>query len=452
MTITLRSHQDIATAFLKLGLSADALESRKGLEKALDQVKTRDPALVRALEDVVLDGMKGGERERLAAFLGASSNGRAPRVGVGVAAAVGGAGVNRFALQALLDQKGRLQENLPDVAALLERHRVEGPVDRPFERVLVHAAKIDALLRSESDPGKLVDVVMNNDLRRQVFLLEGIAKLYSDIHGKKAERVYVGAKALEDQLGRYSMTKSNLATAEKVGADPAAIALLKKDMESSRAALKQLLVDDWMPDAKGRIPALRDVVEDWGEAKWGSYEKDLGKVKEELSRRLGKLESTPYDMNNLEDGIHELRRQLRWFPIYAEALNGLFQLDETANPVAAYTPLLSADIAKSKYVQLPDAGREKDPIALPKSVYCGLMQLTLDLGALKDSGEPIHFLRDAYVRAGLAPDTASAATVVDKLFSGVADEKKIHADAHGLYEAMKKNGLVRELRHAVENG
>jgi hypothetical protein len=451
MSVTLKSHHDIAQAFQRLGLPADALDSRKGLEKALDQVKAKDPALVKALEDVVLDGMKGGERERLAAFIGAQA-GRVPQAGVGVAASVGGAGVNRFALDALLDRKGRLQQNLPEVAALLDRHKVEGPVDRPFERVLVHAAKIDGILRSESDPEKLVDLVMAKDLRRQVFLLEGVAKLYTDIHGKKAEQVYVGAKALEDTIGQYSMTKSNLATAEKVGADPAAIALLRKDMESARGALKQVLVDDWMPDAKGRIPALRDVVEDWGEAKWGSYEKDVDKVKAELSRRLGKLESTPFDMDNLEDGIHELRRQLRWFPIYAESLNGLFQLDETRNPVPAYAPLLQADIAKSKYVQLPDAGREKDPITIPKAVYCALMQLTLDLGALKDSGEPIHFLRDAYVRAGVAKDAAAAEKAVGKLFTGVADEHKIHADAHGLYEAMKKNGLVGQLRQAVENG
>jgi hypothetical protein len=451
MTIALRTHQDIATAFQKLGLTPDVLASKKGLEKALDEVKAKDPALVRALEDVVLDGMKGAERDRLAAFLGASSS-RVPQAGVGVGASVGGAGVNRFQLDALLDKKGRLQENLPDVTALLARYGVEGPVDRPFERVLVHAAKIEGILRSETDPDKLVDVVMGKDLRRQVFLLEGISKMYTDIHGKKAERVYDETKRLEDQIGKYSMTKSNLAAAEKVGADPRAVTILRTDMEAARAALKGLLVEEWMPNAKGKIPAMRDIVEDWSEAKWGSYEKDLAKVKDELSRRLGKLEETPYDMNNLEDGIHELRRQLRWFPIYAESLNGLFQLDETKNPVPAYEPLLKHEIASSKYVQLPAADREKDPISLPKSVYCALMQLTLDLGALKDSGEPIHFLRDAYVRVGVSKDGTAATSAVEKLFHDVADEQKIHAEAHKLYAGMKQHGLVRELRHAVEAG
>ncbi len=450
VSVTLRSHQDIAQAFVKLGVKPEALESKKDLEKALDGAKAKDPALVKALEGVVLDGMKKDERERLAVLVGDVASGRVPNAGVGVGASVGGAGVMRFNLEALLDKKGRLTENTPDVAALLSRYKVDGPVGRPFERVLVHAAKIDEVLRGESDPDKLVDLIMSKDLRRQVFLLEGVSKLYTDIHGKPAERVYLSAKALEDQIGHFSMTRSNLATAEKVGANPKAIALLKSDMEASRQDLKKLVTEEWIPDAKGRSPGMRDVVEAWGEAKWGSADKDLKNVKAELSRRLEKIENTPYDMNDLEGGIHELRRQLRWFPIYAEGLNGLFQLDEGQNPIKAYEPMLREPIATSKYVTLPPAERESSPVELPKSLYCALMQLTLDLGGLKDAGEPIHFIREAYVRAGVA-DERGATRDVAKLFTGVADEDEIHAGAYTLYEAMKKNGLVRELRHAVEN-
>ena len=451
MTVTLRSHADIANAFLKLGVKPEALESKKDLEKALDDVKTQNPTLVKALEDVVLDGMKKDERERLSVLVGDVAAGRVGNAGVSVAASVGGAGIMRFNLDAQLDKRGRLQANLPEVAELLVRHRVDGPVDRPFERVLVHTAKIDGILRGETNPDKLVDLVMSKDIRRQVFLLEGVAKLYTEIHGKPAERVYVIAKRLEDHLGHFSMTKSNLETATKVGADPKAIAVLKADMDASRATLKSILVAEWMADAKGRMPALRDVVEHWGEAKWGNTDKDLKAVKSELSRRLSKIESTPYDMNELEGGIHELRRELRWFPIYVESLNGLFQLDDKTNPIAAYQDMLTAPVATSKYVNLPAAGREKDPVTISKSVYCALMQLTLDLGTLKDAGEPIHFIRDAYTRAGLGDDKTNH-DVVSKLFVGVADEAEIHGDAHKLYADMKKNGLVRELRHAVENG
>jgi hypothetical protein len=447
--VTLRTHQDIAQALVKLGVQADMVESKKDLERALERAQAQEPGLVKALEELVLEGMKKQERERLAHLVGDVASGRVANAGVSVGASLGGSGVNRFALADRLQKKDRAQSVLPEVAAFLGPYQVDRAVDRPFERVLVHAAKIDAVLRSEPRVDVLIDVVMSKDLRRQVFLMEGISKLYADIHGKPAERVYVSVKALEDRLGRYSMTKSNLAAAEKVGAAPAVIALLKADVDASRDALKALLAAEWMPDAKGRIPAMRDIVEKWGEAPWGSYDKDLKAVRAELSRRLEKIETTPFDMNELEDGIHELRRQLRWFPIYAESLNGVFQLDDTTHPIKAYEPMLTQPIATSKYVDLPPSTREQTTISVPKSVYCALMQLTLDLGALKDTGEPVHFIADAYVRAGLA-DAAGAKRAVDKLFGGAVGVKEVHAAAHRHYEAMQKNGLVQALRRAVE--
>ena len=123
------------------------------------------------------------------------------------------------------------------------------------------------------------------------------------------------------------------------------------------------------------------------------------------------------------------------------------QLDET-NPIAAYKDMASAPIASTKYVQLPAADRETSPVHVSKSVYCALMQLTLDFGGLKDAGEPIHFIREAYVRAGLG-DEKKAHDDVAKLFQGVASEHDILSRAHEHYEAMKRNGLVRALREAV---
>jgi hypothetical protein len=451
MSVSLRTHQDIARAFSTLGLSADVLQDKKDLQTALARVKDRDPGLVAQLGDVLLTDMKGKERERLAALIGTSGS-AAPAPTLGAAPA----GANAVAVQAAnFDRKGRLTENVPEVKALLAQHGVKDPVDRPFERVLVHAAKIDALFRSEKDPDKLLDLAMGKDIRRHVFLLEGIAKLYGKIHKAPAEAVHAQSKKLEDQLGVVSLTRSNLEMARKVGADPKAIAALEGDKERARAALRDLIVAEWMPDAKGRIPAMTTIVDLWGEADWKSSDKDIKSVRKELSRRLEKLENTPHDMDILEDGIHELRRQLRWFPIYAESLNGVFQLNDAINPVPAYEKFLALPIASSKYTSLPGSEREQSPIQLSKSVYCALMQTILDLGGIKDSGEAIHFLREAYVRVGLAPDDHAAEKLVDPLFArteGTMAEAEIHATAHALYNDLKKHGLVAQLRSAVENG
>jgi hypothetical protein len=168
-------------------------------------------------------------------------------------------------------------------------------------------------------------------------------------------------------------------------------------------------------------------------------------VREELARRLEKIPATTYDMNDLQGGLHELRRHLRWFPIFAESLNGLVQLDVRQNPVKAYEHFLTTPLATSKYMDLPSDAREANAFQVPKSLYAALMQVTLDLGALKDAGEPIERLMHGYVEAGLARDLVDAHRMVAQLVGGESQVSEIHAQATRVYAEMQKNRLVERI-------
>ena len=460
--ITLRTHNDIARAMASLGLSAELLEKDKKLDKALEDKKADNPALVKALKDV-LKHMDGSERRHLAAAVGDTADAltRGNNAGVTVGSSLGVGGVMPFAIAQQLDGAGRialpLTKNTDEVAALLVRHGVRGVAERPFERVLVHVATIDEVLRSETDPEKLVELVMQKDIRRQVFLLEGIAKLYQDIHGDPAVQVYENTKRLEDALGAVSMTKSNLTFAlevhKKQPLDPRVLTTLEEELAKAKTALQKILVDEWVPrkdgalHAEGQSPAMQSIIRGWGDARWASYDKDIKKVREEIASRLEKLESTPFDMNDLQGGVHELRRQLRWIPIYSEALNGLVHLDDDKNPIAAYAPLLQDPLAQSKYVTLPAPTREQKTIEVPKSLYVAAMKLILDLGAIKDAGEPIEFLVKAFVQSGVT-DAAQAHHLVLELVGGAQVEADLHKKAEAAYDEMRKTRLLDALKDA----
>jgi hypothetical protein len=350
----------------------------------------------------------------------------------------------------------RLDANAPAVAALLQRYGVAGVVGRPLERVLVHCAKIDELMRVSADPDELVEKLMAMDLRRHVFLLEGIGKLYERLSDGMAD-TYATAKRLEDLLGEVSATRTNLAYAKQVSdAHPGKIPddvvkHLEKKAEDTRKALRKLLVDEWMPNKKGQAPALKEIVRRLAAADWDGYVEDKKLVQKELVRRLVKLSDADYSMDDLQNGIHELRRQLRWFPIYAEALNGLVQLDAKKNPVAAYEPLLAVKLATSKYVDLPDDSREVNALAISKSLYLGLMQLTLDLGGIKDAGEPLEELYSAFVDTKNAKSLDHAKEAVTSVIGG-ALERDVHQKAKALYVEMKNNKLVEKLAEQVKRG
>ena len=312
MPVTLATHADIAAALKKLGTTIDNAPK-------LEPQRTVDPELATALREVVKD-LSAGERKRLEALVGGAPGGTAQLQQTRPSAS------SQVSVRLPTSHHGkepRIDANTPAVAVFLQRYDVSGKVSRPLERVLTHAAKLHEVLASEPDPTKLADKVMNGDLRRYVFLLEGIAKLYANEY-KDAKGVYESAKLLEDTLGDLSATRSNLAYARHVNAPPDVLAHMEKLEQTARADLEGLLRDQWMPRKKdGEIPALRELVKSWGGARWEGYVDDKKYVRSELVRRLEKVADTKYDMHDLQGGLHELRRNLRWFPIYTESVNGL---------------------------------------------------------------------------------------------------------------------------------
>jgi hypothetical protein len=438
MPVSLRTHADIANALKTLGVSLDDA-------KKLDATRAKDPALAVELKKVLAD-VTPGELARLKATVG---DGAATSTTVSRPASTQ---VSSRLAVAKNGKEPKLDANTPAVAVFMQRYGMDGVAPRPLERVLVHAAKIHEIIATgPSDLDGLVEHVMKVDLRRQVFLLEGIGKVYERRYDEGAE-VGEAAKELEDALGGLSATRTNLAYAQQVKAPAEVIAHLEKAERDAKKDLKKLLSDSWVPDAKGRAPALKDLAKDWGEAKWDDYASDKKYLRGELVRRLVKVSDTSFDMTKLETGIHELRRQLRWFPIYTEASNGLLQLDVTKNPVKHYEPLLGVQLATSKYVDLPDDSREVDAIHISKSLYTALMKLTLDLGGVKDAGEPVEALFAAYEATGKARNLDDAKKQVFKLIGGDKIDHDVHDNAKKLYAEMKEHKLVEKLAEQVKKG
>jgi hypothetical protein len=427
--VKLSSATDIARALQQLGLSVDELADVKAKH-------TRDPHLAKAVKGALAD-LSPRDRERV---LGAIGD---PRAAVTLAAQ-GGSHVSARLPLAKGGKAPRVEQNVPAVAELLARYGVRSTVPRPLERVLVHMAQIERVLREGTDVSARVDAALTEDLRRYVFLVEGWARLYSRIV-PEAQLVETTFKELEDLLGAVSATKANHAYALEHRAPNSVLRLLEREHQAAHAELTELVRTRFSPDGHGRIPAVKSAIAALQEAELHDYVADKKAVRQELGRRLDRIASTPYDMNDLQGGLHELRRQLRWFPIFAEALNGLVQLDPTLNPVKAYEPFLTRKLSTSKYLDLPNDDREVGAFLVSKSLYTALMQLTLDLGALKDAGEPFERLVHALVEVGTAKDLVDGHRLALRMLGGETAVGPIHEDAARFYADMKRNRLVEKL-------
>ena len=68
----------------------------------------------------------------------------------------------------------------PGVAELHAKYGVASAMGRPRERILTWTALIDERLQGFDTPEALTTNIIEKDLRRQIFLLEGITKLYKN--------------------------------------------------------------------------------------------------------------------------------------------------------------------------------------------------------------------------------------------------------------------------------
>ncbi len=353
----------------------------------------------------------------------------------------------------VVEEKDGKHDLLPPVKTLLHKYEQKDEAKRSYERVLTVLAKVDSFIGTETDPNKLVDNMLTNDLRRTVFLLQGQMRLYGDLIGPQGKDLEAKAKALEDALGNTLLYQGLMKTAEEKGASPKVKAYFAGQLDLTRKALTDLVAAHWTPDpAKGgQIDAVDDFLKVMSDVDWPGYNKDAEYLADQIRAHVETTSEKSFDMTDMANGIHALRRALRWTHLFYEAAGGLVQLDANKNPVPEFTALLDAEVAKSKFMTLPDPAREKDPVKLSKSIYVANLDAMLKLGALKDRGEPVDHFAEAMLAVGEAKDVADSRTKA-AAFLGAAEtaDGVVHAEARAIYDGIKQSGLFEAQMDELE--
>jgi len=339
----------------------------------------------------------------------------------------------------------------PAVRALLSRYGCRA-LGRPRERIVKWTAKIEEALRDQTNAAQALDALMAGDTRRMVFLLEGLLKLYRKTY-PKLESQYQRVKALEDALGGISYTAAMLREVDTTGLPDKVIQQTREKCLNAQAKAEQLLADRWLPGTApdGRIKGVASILAHLDAQAWQPYDQDRETLLKTIRSELHEIETNRYDMADLHNGLHELRRRLRWISVFTEAVDGLVVLDATRNPLPALAPRLDTDLARSKFAQLQPPVRESTPVRLSKSLYLENMAAVLELGAIKDALEPLDFVATALQEAGLTTNRAAsealALTSLDHPQSYIND--KIAA-AENLYIQLRDTDLLRTFRHELK--
>jgi hypothetical protein len=281
----------------------------------------------------------------------------------------------------------------------------------------------------------------SNNARTPLFMLEGLAKLYSNLHNpKKFTKIGTHFKLLEDLLGAIDYYD---AFSKQFSADKKISAKTKKFLQTKTAEKAELLNNlltekSWIGENANRLAKIRQKL---NEADWLNDDVEMKAIEKFYRASISKINTFANEYKDgfteLETQVHELRRKLRWLSIYPQALQGCIQLTEKPAEDKNLAKYLTPEIVNSPFNKMPNLGVNKVLLMLEKDYFLSLSWMIAELGKLKDEGLRIIALDEAtgksasdsahtneiLAKASETVKTFFAEKNLDKILSGIVKVK-----------------------------
>ncbi|MGB4850282.1 MAG: hypothetical protein WBP41_20320, partial [Saprospiraceae bacterium] len=206
----------------------------------------------------------------------------------------------------------------------------------------------------------------------------------------------ISFKSLEDQLGKidyYDGFIKEFSIQENF--PPILLDNLKQHFNRELANLDVILKkDDWINPEKSTLTSIESELAD---ADWTSGIEERKAIGQTIIDIIEIIKSDYHtdklNFNDIENGVHKFRREVRWISIHAQALDGLIQLKQIDVPdLSAY---LTKEVLESPFNVLPMPKKGIQPIYIEAPVFYALSWIIAESGRLKDSGLRIIILENA---------------------------------------------------------
>ena len=238
-----------------------------------------------------------------------------------------------------------------------------------------------------------------NDARTPVFMLEGLAKLYGNLHNEKRfAKIKEHFKLFEDALGsidHYDSIAKELTTNKKI--PKGILAYIQRQKKEAIQILNDLLVKKgWTDSGDNRMVKIhRKLLK----AAWLNEDAEIKAIEEFYGQAIYEIaefvQNENFRFDNMETDVHELRRKLRWLSIYPRAVGGCIQLDINKPMPKRLKKYCIPEITNSPYNKMPDPGTCKHILLLETNYFYALSWMISKLGELKDKGLYILAIKEA---------------------------------------------------------
>jgi hypothetical protein len=242
-----------------------------------------------------------------------------------------------------------------------------------------------------------IEIIYKDNARTFLFQLEGLARIENKIgiNKKICTSLLLEFKAIEDALGKYDYWYDLLEKNKNWNISIEIEEYLKKQLFIQAGLTEQLLIKyKWINKNNENkyeynITGFLNKKKKINKIKIFNEKKELKLLLNlfisEIDSIHNKLIKNKFNLNDLENGIHEFRRKLRWVGIYSSALNGKVVIDSNTK-----TPVLKKYITnenkKNKFNILP-VNKEIDyKLNFLPGGYYAMSELIAKIGVIKDKG------------------------------------------------------------------
>ena len=240
----------------------------------------------------------------------------------------------------------------------------------------------------------IAHLLYNLDARTSFFQLQGLARIDTKIskHKKDAEKWLLHFKTLEDAFGKYDFWVALEEICIQKKMDSKLISYLTTQKLIHLGLLEAaLLQSGWLvKEVDSYVVSdepLKKFTKKFNKIAWLSHGKERKKLLkflvEEIEEIRDKLSTGEIDLTQIEEGIHELRRKLRWLGIYSSALNGKIVFPEISKSHALSKYVTDKALAL-KFNQLPNNLEEQEKVFFLPGAFILLGEIINDIGNIKD--------------------------------------------------------------------
>jgi len=277
------------------------------------------------------------------------------------------------------------------------------------------------LLRNAEATENPAPYLFSNGARDLLFRLEALSRIYKGLHNKKLfDNLNEDFKELEDAMGEIDYFDAFEKEFLKIKTlPPAFINYFIEGRNTAQEKLNKIIrKKKWISGKSGKLGEIESSLSgvDWIDA--DAERKAIGEfLVDQIDKFISKYDKGKLHFNDIEEGVHEFRRKLRWFSIYAASLDGLIQLKISASPDEDLKKYLQPEILNSPYNVLPEASIKIHPIFIQDQYFYALSWVISETGNLKDEG-----LRNEAIEAAVQNGGVQLIEVTDMLNS--REEKK----------------------------